>query len=76
MPMSKEKTFKPERKPRYVPSRSENEAIRALRDRGFAVIVWNPKELKNADPNDVEDRSIELGWDVIETFNLMKRSRT
>lgn len=42
--------------------------IDGLKARGFAVIVWNPEELKSANPRRVEDRSIELGWDVIEAL--------
>jgi len=44
------------------------EVIRALRHEGFAVIIWTPEELGTADPRRVEDRSIELGWDVIDTL--------
>lgn len=44
----------------------ERDCILELRNRGYAVIVWTPDELRAADPGDVEDRSIELGWDVIE----------
>lgn len=42
------------------------EVIRQLRDEGYAVIVWTPEELGDADPSHVEDRSIELGHDVID----------
>lgn len=42
--------------------------IDGLKARGFAVIVWNPEELGSANPRKVEDRSIELGWDVIEAL--------
>lgn len=43
----------------------ETEVIRGLKHRGFAVIVWNPDELGQANPTRVEDRSIALGWEVI-----------
>ena len=46
-------------------SPSEYATISALRSRGFAVIVWVPSELDGASPTKVCDRSIELGWDVI-----------
>lgn len=36
-----------------------------LRHAGYAVIIWTPEELRDANPRKVEDRSIELGWDVI-----------
>ena len=43
----------------------EIDCIRRIRSRGFAVIVWTPEELGAADQGHVEDRSIELGWEVI-----------
>lgn len=39
--------------------------ISALRHEGYAIIVWTPEELDGADPGNVEDRSVELGWDII-----------
>jgi len=39
--------------------------LRELRDQGFVVIVWTPDEVGNADPVRLEDRCIELGWEVI-----------
>ena len=44
----------------------QQRAIDDLRDAGYAVIVWTPEELGSAAPHRVEDRSIELGWDIIE----------
>lgn len=41
-------------------------AIESLKQRGFAVIVWTPSELRDACPVRVEERSIELGWDIID----------
>lgn len=43
----------------------ETEALESLRHRGFAVIVWTPGELRSASRRHVEDRSVELGWDII-----------
>lgn len=37
-----------------------------LQSRGFAVIIWTPEELAGASRKHVENRSIELGWQVIE----------
>jgi hypothetical protein len=39
--------------------------VEFLRDLGYAVIVWTPDELRGVDPARVEDRSIEIGWDII-----------
>lgn len=47
----------------------ELKVVRGLRDKGYAVIIWTPEELKNAPIDDVESRSIELGWDIIEILN-------
>ena len=46
------------------------EVIRQLRHEGHAVIIWTPEELGNASPERVEDRSIELGYEVIEALQI------
>ena len=43
----------------------EIKVITKLRQQGFAVVLFNPEELEGASPDNVEDRLIELGWDVI-----------
>ena len=35
---------------------------------GYAVICFTPEELRGADPDHVQDRLVELGWDVIDTL--------
>lgn len=42
--------------------------IRSLRSRGFAVIVWTPRELEDSDMDAqaMEDRSIEFGNEMLE----------
>lgn len=50
-------------------TKEEREVIRSLRDRGYAIIIWAPEELAEADPGQVQDRSIEIGWDVIRDLN-------
>jgi hypothetical protein len=42
--------------------------IQDLRQAGYAVIVWTPEELGSADPGLLEDRSIELGHEIIEAL--------
>lgn len=49
-------------------TKQELDTLRSLRNRGYAVIVWTPDELQEADAQRVEDRSIELGWDIIATL--------
>ena len=39
--------------------------LNQLRDEGYAIIVWTPEELKDAPVRQVENRSIELGHDII-----------
>ena len=36
-----------------------------MRRRGFCVTVFTPEELQGANPDQVEDRLVELGWEVI-----------
>ena len=49
-------------------NKAETTALRGLTDQGYAVIVWTPEELGNASTKDVENRSIELGFEIIETL--------
>ena len=49
------------------------EAIRKLRDYGCAVVVFTPEELEEAMPDRVEDRLIELGWEVIHDLKSYER---
>ena len=42
------------------------EHLRQLRKMGYAVVAFTPEELRGANPDHVEDRLIELGWDVID----------
>lgn len=51
-------------------------SVNALHADGYAVVVFNPDELGTADPMDVCDRLIELGWDVIETLSLDRASES
>lgn len=45
-----------------------SELARQLGNMGCAVVVFTPEELRGADTSHVEDRLIELGWDVIDAF--------
>jgi len=45
------------------------EYLRQLRKMGYAVVAFTPEELRGADPDHVEDRLIELGWDVIDSLS-------
>lgn len=44
------------------------EYLRQLRKMGYAVVAFTPDELRGADPDHVEDRLVELGWDVINSL--------
>lgn len=44
----------------------EMSQIAAIRHKGYAVIVWTPEELRGVNPRKVEDRSTELGYEVID----------
>lgn len=49
----------------------ERDVVEKLRHKGFAVIIWTPEELAGVKPRHVEDRSVELGWQVIEDLKDM-----
>jgi hypothetical protein len=42
------------------------QALNALRDEGYLVIIWHPTELGDIDPRHIEDVLIERGNDMIE----------
>lgn len=46
-------------------TKDELKFLADLRDRGFAVCVFNPDEIRGADINDVEARMCAAGWDAI-----------
>jgi hypothetical protein len=39
--------------------------LRELSDLGYAIVIITPEELDDASPSKVEDRLIELSWDII-----------
>lgn len=43
----------------------QDEAILEFKTQGYVVVVFDPKELKGANPDLVEERLIHLGYDVI-----------
>lgn len=44
------------------------EAIALMRERGAAVVVFTPSELRGASVSRVEDRMIEFGWECIDSL--------
>jgi hypothetical protein len=42
------------------------DALRLLRDAGFAVCAFDPEELGEVDPEEVDQRMGEACWDFIE----------
>jgi hypothetical protein len=44
------------------------ELSRQLEDLGCAVVVFTEEELRGARPDLVQDRLIELGWEVIDVL--------
>jgi hypothetical protein len=47
-------------------TKNEIEVIRKIRKRGFAVIIWSPDEMGDeVNSDDMEDISIQRGWDYI-----------
>ncbi|SDG91880.1 hypothetical protein SAMN05216466_10651 [Paraburkholderia phenazinium] len=48
----------------------ETRLLRALRDRGYVVVLFTPQELGRADPLAVQDAGIERMNAAIELLNL------
>ncbi len=46
----------------------DHQQIKQLREAGYVVIVFNPEELEGANPRHVQDRLVEMGWDVIQAL--------
>lgn len=46
-------------------TQEQMKAIEELRTLGYAVVLFTPEELEEADAGRVEDRLVEVGWDVI-----------
>ena len=44
------------------------EYLRQLHKMGYAVVAFTPEELRGANPDHVEDRLVEYGWDVINSI--------
>ena len=44
------------------------ELCKKMRHAGYAVVLFTPEELRGANPDHVEDRLVELGWDVIDSL--------
>ena len=51
-----------------LPTEAEFTVLNGLRDRGYAVVVFTPQELRGAKTRHVEDRLVELGWEVIDVL--------
>jgi hypothetical protein len=44
--------------------------IISLKRRGFAVILWSPRELGGVSPSKVEGLSIEFGHELIQSMQI------
>lgn len=51
-----------------MPEANDNKAHKwatKIREMGYAVIVWSPEELKNVDPKNMEELSVQYGHEVL-----------
>jgi hypothetical protein len=44
------------------------ELCQKMRFAGYCVVCFTPEELGGANPDHVEERLVEVGWDVIDTL--------
>lgn len=49
-------------------STEELAVINGLRDRGYAICIFNPDELRGADPRGIEISMCMKGWDAIDCY--------
>jgi hypothetical protein len=47
----------------------EVEALKTLREKGYAVVIWYPDEHRLKIPKSLEDRIVEQSWEII---NILK----
>ena len=47
-------------------NKTEIKALQGLKNKGYAIVVITPEELKSAIPDKVEDRLVETSWEIIE----------
>ncbi len=59
-------TMTPQKQAGVIRKKYVRSALQELRHAGYAVIVGQPSELRGVNPRRVEDRSVELGHEVIE----------
>lgn len=51
---------------RTLLTNAELRVINRLGDKGYAIILWTPEELRGVSAIEVEDRSIEFGHQLID----------
>jgi hypothetical protein len=49
-------------------SQEEFDLIVKMRNNGFCIVIFTPEELCGASSDEIEERLIELGWDVIDSL--------
>jgi hypothetical protein len=50
-------------------TQQEWEALASIRAKNYAVVVFNPEEIRNAAPNRIQDALVESGWEIIHALN-------
>ena len=53
----------------YLSDMNANDAVQFLRDNGYAVVYFEPSELKGADPRSVEEGLNEFAYGVIDALS-------
>lgn len=47
----------------------EVKIIRSLRDKGYAIAIFTPEELRNAPSYKIEDNMVDSGWRAIDYWD-------
>lgn len=51
-------------------TQEQKNTIKSLREQGFAVVLFNPDELKGVDPDHIESELVHLGNDMIHDLSI------
>ena len=46
----------------------ESGALKSLRHKGYAVVIFDPEELQGANRRHVEDALVSQAWDIIDSL--------
>jgi len=49
---------------------AEKAVIQKLRDQGYSILIWSPKQLKGAPKDKLENILVDKWWEVLEELDI------